>query len=187
MIEALEKKSRQIARVARLSLYGGFSLGEIFNLKWSDVDTRNGIISVLDAKNGESRPVFITLQIKAVLEELTPGQPDELLFKAKQGKPVQWLSKSFHQVVTHIGLNKGISDTRKQISFHSLRHSFASWSVMAGTPLYVVGKALGHKTSVMTQRYAHLSPDSQRAAFEAVSRFAEEAQKDKEAEAIENE
>jgi len=41
---------------------------------------------------------------------------------------------------------------------------------MAGVPLYVVGKALGHKTLVMTQRYAHLAPDSHRVVFEAVAK-----------------
>jgi hypothetical protein len=40
---------------------------------------------------------------------------------------------------------------------------------MAGVPLYVVGKALGHRTLVMTARYSHLALDSHRAAFEAVA------------------
>jgi integrase len=185
LMEALAKKSKQIERVARLSLYGGFRVAEVFSLKWSDVDTRNGIITVLDAKNGESRPVFITDQIRAVLDELTPGEPDDLIFTTRQKKPIVWLSKSFERVVDDLGLNKGISDRRQKLTFHTLRHTFASWSVMAGVPLYTVGKALGHKTTTMTARYSHLSPDSQRAAFEAVSRFAETA-KEKEEEAVQN-
>src|SRR5208283_2831663 len=87
-----------------------------------------------------------------------------------KGKPVQWLSKVFTDVVTELGLNKGISDPRERISFHSLRHSFASWAVIEGIPLYTVSKCLGHKSQTMTERYSHLSPDSQKAAFEAVSR-----------------
>ncbi len=43
-------------------------------------------------------------------------------------------------------------------SFHSLRHTAASWLVMAGVDLYAVGQVLGHRTPRMTQRYAHLSP-----------------------------
>ena len=49
----------------------------------------------------------------------------------------------------------GIQDA----SFHSLRHTAASWLVMGGVDLYAVGQLLGHKTPRMTQRYAHLSPD----------------------------
>jgi len=44
-------------------------------------------------------------------------------------------------------------------SFHTLRHTAASWLVMEGVDLYTVGKIFGHKTPRMTQRYAHLSPD----------------------------
>jgi len=170
LIKALQERSPQIGRAARLSLYSGMRMSELFALRWSDVDLRNGVITVLDSKNNQSRPVFITDRIREILDELPPGKPDELLFKTKQGKPVIWMSKTFKGVVDDLGLNKGITDPRQKLSFHSLRHTFASWAVIEGTPLYVVGKALGHKTAVMTQRYAHLSPESQRAAFEAVAR-----------------
>jgi integrase len=171
LLEALEERSPQVNRMARMSLYGGLRLGEIFGLTWSNVDLEYGIVTVLDAKNGESRPIFITDQIRAVIDELTPGEPGELLFKTRFGQPVVWLSKVFHDIVDGLGLNKGISDRREKVTFHTLRHTFASWSVMSGVPLFVVGKALGHKTTVMTQRYSHLSPDSQKAAFEAVAKF----------------
>jgi integrase len=178
LMQALAKKSKQIERVARLSLYGGFRVAEIFSLSWSNVDRGNRVITILDTKNGESRPIFISPHIKAVLDELTPGEPDEPIFKTRQKKSVVWLSKSFQRVINELGWNKGITDRRQKVTFHTLRHSFASWSVMAGVPLYQVGKALGHKTTTMTARYSHLSPDSQRAAFEAVSRFAEQSKEE---------
>ncbi len=170
LLTALKKRSSQLALIAKLSLYSGMRLGEIFALKWSNVDQSRGILYVMDAKNNESRPVFITDQIREVLDELPPGEPDDVLFKTRKGEPVQWLSKVFTDVVAESGLNKGISDPREKISFHSLRHSFASWAVMEGVPLYTVSKCLGHKSMSMTERYSHLSPDSQKSAFEAVSR-----------------
>lgn len=54
-------------------------------------------------------------------------------------------------------LNEGIDDPRLEICFHSCRHSYASWMIENGADLYTVQKLLGHKTNVMTQRYAHLS------------------------------
>jgi len=169
VLESLRQRSDQVARIATMSLFGGLRLGEVLGLTWSNVDFMNGIIFVQDSKNRESRPIFITAPIKGVLAELTPGAPDEPLFKTKAGNPVQQLSKSFAITVNELELNKGVSDPRERVSFHTLRHTYASWAVMAGVPVYVVGKALGHRTLTMTARYSHLAPESHRAAFEAVA------------------
>ena len=45
------------------------------------------------------------------------------------------------------------------ISFHGLRHTFASHYVMSGGNLYTLSKILGHKDIMMTQRCASLSPE----------------------------
>lgn len=169
IINILRQRSPQVARITTMSLYGGLRLGEVLRLTWSNVDFVNGIIYVQDTKNNESRPIFITDPIRKILAELHQENPDDTLFKAKTGNPVQWLSKTFRAVVKELKLNEGINDSRERVCFHTLRHTYASWAVMAGVPLYVVGKAIGHKTTVMTQRYSHLTFDSQRAAFEAVA------------------
>jgi integrase len=170
LLTALRQRSLQVWQIAAMSLYGGLRLGEVLGITWSNVNLENGIITILDAKNNTSRAIFITEPIRQVLEELPAGLPDDLLFKARTGTPVQWLSATFSRVVKALGLNEGIVDRREKLSFHTLRHTYASWAVMAGVPLYIVGKALGHKTLVMTQRYAHLAPDSHRVVFETVAK-----------------
>jgi len=52
--------------------------------------------------------------------------------------------------------------------FHDLRHTCASWLVMAGRSLKEVQELLGHRTFAMTLRYAHLSPDRLREAVNAL-------------------
>jgi len=52
----------------------------------------------------------------------------------------------------------GIPDFR----FHDMRHTFAARLVQRGVDLYKVQRLLGHKTGLMTQRYAHHSPESLR-------------------------
>src|SRR5208283_4179147 len=64
LLAALNKRSPQVGRIAKLSLYSGMRLGEIFGLRWSNVDLSREILYVMDAKNNESRPVFITDRIR---------------------------------------------------------------------------------------------------------------------------
>ena len=66
------------------------------------------------------------------------------------------------RVIRHVGL--------KGVTFHTLRHTFASHAVMNGVDLFTVGKLLGHKTIQQTQRYAHLAPDHMRSAVEQTAR-----------------
>jgi len=54
------------------------------------------------------------------------------------------------------------------LSPHILRHTFASRLVMAGLDLRTVQELMGHKSILMTMRYAHLSPDHKRAAMETL-------------------
>jgi hypothetical protein len=42
--------------------------------------------------------------------------------------------------------------------FHTLRHTYCSWEAIKGTPLFKIARLVGHKTTAMTERYAHLCP-----------------------------
>jgi site-specific recombinase XerD len=70
------------------------------------------------------------------------------------------LSKdSYERAVERLGFNVNITDRRQRVVFHTLRHTYASWLVMAGVDLYTVQRLMGHKDITMTQRYAHLAPE----------------------------
>jgi integrase len=53
--------------------------------------------------------------------------------------------------------------------FHDLRHTWASWHAMAGTPLSVLQELGGWHSHEMVQRYAHLSPEHLANAAERVN------------------
>lgn len=67
------------------------------------------------------------------------------------------------------------------LRLHDLRHTYASMLVNAGESLYVVQQCLGHADGRVTQRYAHLAPQTlqilniSRAAFSCYMRFPSEA------------
>ncbi len=101
---------------------------------------------------------------------MEPGNNSTLVFPGKGGKQTRQISKTFDRTVTMLGFNDGIKDRQQKVTFHTYRHTCASWLVQAGIPLFTVQKILGHSTIALTERYSHLAPDSFRAAAAAIER-----------------
>ena len=126
----------------------GVRRGEMLSLRWMDVDMSNRRLYLRETKNGALRILPIPKFALTVLRCLPGGAPGDSVFAGVDPSQLSVYTKRvFHRL--------GISDA----SFHTLRHTAASWLVMEGVDLYAVGQLLGHKTPRMTQRYAHLSPD----------------------------
>jgi len=165
LLTELESVSIQLHDMALLSLHSGLRAGEIFNLKGQDLDFENGLINVSDPKNKESRKSFMTNAVKEMLNNRRPDSPDKYVFKdMKHGGKINSVSRAFLRAVRRLGLNDGITDPRQKITFHSLRHTFASWLALQGESILTIKELLGHKTLAMTTRYAHLMPEHKRQA-----------------------
>jgi len=155
LLEALRGKSADVHDMTLLSLHCGLRFGEIASLTWQDVDLERGTLTIRDAKAG-SRYSFLTEQVMLMLKTRTQGKPSDYVFQGRKVK-LDRISKTYHDTVDELKLNEGIDDPRLRVFFHTCRHSYASWMIEQGADLYTVQKLLGHKTNVMTQRYAHLS------------------------------
>ena len=68
-----------------------------------------------------------------------------------------YVSKTFKNVVDKLCFNDNITDNKKKLVFHSLRHTFASWLAKRGVSEYIMMKLMGHSSFKMLQRYAHLT------------------------------
>ncbi len=101
------------------ALNTGMRLGEILNLRWSQVDLKHGFILLDITKNGERREIPINSTTKATLEFI-PYSPleSEYVFTGKDGNPYQRVKRSFNTACK----KAGIQDFR----FHDLRHCFAA-------------------------------------------------------------
>ena len=160
LLDHLGKISPHVRDMALLSLHSGLRAGEIFNLRWQDIDPENGLIHVSDPKSGRSRKAFMTETVKRMFDSKQRGNPDELVFKNRKGEKITEISKTFSKVVKHLGFNDGVTDPRQRVTFHTLRHTFASWLAIQGTPILTIKELLGHQTLAMTERYSHLIPDN---------------------------
>jgi integrase len=165
LLNKLMEKSKQVHDMALLSLHTGARAGEIFSLTWGCVDLEAGTMLLKDTKNTMSRTAFMTAAVKAMLAGIKPDNAgrDDLVFPGRGGAKMVQISKTFKRSVDDL-FNDGVFDPRERVCFHSLRHTYASWLVMEGVDLYRVKELLGHKDLTMTQRYAHLAPDTLRGA-----------------------
>ncbi|OEU67897.1 MAG: hypothetical protein BA863_07455 [Desulfovibrio sp. S3730MH75] len=161
--------STQTHQMALFSLHTGMRFNEIAKLRGEHVNLLAGHLRISESKNYEGRTIYLTKQLRAMLAEM-PLANGVLLFPGRHGKPMSRCSQSFFRALDRLGFNDGITSARDKVVFHTLRHTFASWLVIEGVPLYVVSKLLGHKSLEMTQRYAHLCPDVQ---MQAISKLEE--------------
>jgi integrase len=141
--------------IITVALHAGMRLGEILDLKFQDLDFTNGVLTVRDSKNSESRHIPMDSTVTALLKRTQPVANCDYVFPNAAGKHWDYSHEPFRNVRKRAGL--------VDLHFHDLRHTFASQWMMNGGDLYALRGILGHKSIAMTQRYAHLSPAYQRA------------------------
>ncbi len=132
-------------------IYTGCRKGEALNLKWDDVDIKNGMIAIKGTKTKYDRHIPISNALRSILSHIEKNQ-DSLYVFNNSGAKIGDFKHSFHTACRNAGL--------KDMRIHDLRHVFASKMVMNGTSLYITGELLGHRTTQMTKRYSHLVPET---------------------------
>jgi integrase len=148
----------------RLLLHTGMRKGEALGLDWSHVDLDNRVIHLeRDKASGEDagRDVLLSEAACEVLHGLPRLARGGFVFFAsrRQGHLVD-LEYFWRQALGRAKL--------RHVRIHVLRHSFAAAHVAGGTSLHVIGKLLGHRDPKTSARYAHLSPEAERAAVDRV-------------------
>ncbi|MEE9338700.1 MAG: site-specific integrase [Methylococcaceae bacterium] len=143
-----------------LAITTGMRKSELTNLRWTDIDFDRGLASLADTKNGSPRVNPIP---SVALEELKKYRQvgNGLIFVSLSNS-----EKSFDFRVQW----DNVKDVAKieGFRFHDLRHTAASYLVMAGATLHETAEILGHKSTETTKRYAHLSTNHKSALAERV-------------------
>ena len=148
------------------ALHSGMRLGEILSLTWNGVDLFRKTATVFESKNGERRTVPLNQTVMALLTEKAKVRhiKTALVFPSLAGTRLD--PNHLRRALRPAMAKAGIVDCH----FHDLRHTFATRLVQAGVDLYKVQRLLGHKSPLMTQRYAHHYPESLRDGVEILDR-----------------
>lgn len=172
LLDELKSRSQQLHDICYLALYTGMRMGEIFSLNWNDVNLEHNTISIKDPKSVTGRNAYITPPLSSLFQCMknNTSVSKGILFKDRNGKKIREISNVFERVTEKLGLNKNVTDQRDKVVAHTLRHTFASWLAMQGSPIITIQKLMGHSNLEMTLRYAHLSPSHERTAVENLAR-----------------
>lgn len=143
-----------IRDIAIFAVNTGLRQMEILTLLWTQVDFKARML-ILDNRNHltkskKIRSIPLNDKTFSVLQERNKRRSSEFVFTRKGRKINQdYIVKQFKKYVIEAKLNPSLS-------FHSLRHTFASWLIQRGVSIYNVSKLLGHSDIKVTEIYTHL-------------------------------
>ena len=141
-------KNQIAAKAIMLLLLTGARRREVTRARWEDVDWEKRTLLVPVSKSGKPRTIALNAAAIALLRTAASDSASPYVFPTQlSGLFCPW---------NRIRRRAGLADVR----LHDLRHSFASFLVNQGVSLYVVQGLLGHTQARMTQRYAHLAPQT---------------------------
>jgi integrase len=152
----------------RFLLFTGLRRGEVETFRWSFVDWQYGRVHLPDSKTGErvlpigqSAIDLLTIIRKSRKQTRGYDKNGYVFPSAKTNRHLVGLPKMWRKWRSEAGL--------EDVRIHDLRHSFASVGASSGTPLFVIGGLIGHKSTATTDRYAHLQDDPARTAANSIS------------------
>lgn len=134
----------------------GLRRSELLNLKLTDIDSSRMLIHIIDSKGNKDRYTLLsTNTLKDLRSYFKQYRPSNYLFESpKKGK---YSPNSVGKVVVNAAIKAGI---RKQVTAHTLRHSFATHLLEAGTDLRYIQLLLGHSSTKTTEIYTHVAKSS---------------------------
>lgn len=147
---ACEKSPGYLWPLIQFAIQTGMRRGELFALRWDDIDLGRGLIHVRDTKSGRDRVVPLSSRARAVLENVR--RAGERVF------PLSDVKKAFGAALRRAGI--------RDFRFHDLRHTAATRWAEAGADIQTIAALLGHSTLQMAMRYTHPQAEQLRKAVE---------------------
>lgn len=154
LLKAIDKDKHPLAgSMMKMALFTGLRRGEMFKLKWSDINFERGFIHIRDPKGGPDQMIPLNDAARELLESMERNS--EFVFPGLRGGQRVNIGKQVAKIRDDAGLSK---DFRP---LHGLRHVYASMLASSGeVGIYTLQRLLTHKDPKTTQRYAHLRDEA---------------------------
>ena len=149
------EKANNIKHKSMIALVysAGLRVGELIDLKIKDIDSSRMIIHVKAAKGNKDRIIPLSEKLLKMLRQYYKEfSPKEYLFEGQKGG--KYTSSSFNKLLKSAAKKAGII---KNITAHTLRHSYATHLLENGTDIRVIQKLLGHNSIKTTMIYTQVS------------------------------
>ena len=160
------------------ALNTGMRRGELFNLRWNDVDFAEHFIFIKKSKSGFMRKIPMNDLVAATLKNIK--RESEFVFcSPRTGGRLTAVGDSFKAACRKAGA--------PDLRFHDLRHMAATYMVTGGVDLATVSQILGHSDIKMTMKYAHPTPENKRNAVNVLAEIFDQKNEGKEIEKSYNE
>lgn len=152
--QLLESTYGRSCLMLKMLYSSGLRLSELLHLKTVDLDLEHFRGMVRKGKGGKDRPFFFS---KSLCDEVknylnTRKENSEWLFPGKNNKPLT--ARNIQQIIKRAAKRAGI---QKNVKVHTLRHSFATHHLQAGTDIRKIQVLLGHSRIDTTTIYTRLS------------------------------
>ncbi|WP_405200791.1 tyrosine-type recombinase/integrase [Actinobacillus pleuropneumoniae] len=146
-------KLEWMRNVCTFALLTGARMSEILTLTWDKVNFAKNlaIVSNDKAKSGKARSLPLNNKAIDLLQQIKTKSKSKYVFvRCSTGHAIGDIDRrDFRQACEKIGM--------PSFHFHDLRHTWASWHVQAGTPLFTLKEMGGWETLEMVRKYAHLN------------------------------
>lgn len=169
LLEAVENpKHRLLLLVAYAA---GLRVSEIVGLRVADIDSDRMTIRVRQGKGKKDRQVMLSpVLLKELRAYCRRARPTHWLFPGqKPGRPLT--SRLLQRVCRKAAKAAGLDTGGRRVTAHTLRHSFATHLLEAGTDLRVIQTLLGHRSVSTTALYTHVSTDRIRSIVSPLDRL----------------
>lgn len=135
----------------------GMRIGELVNLTWNDINFKQQRIHIQSKDDWTPKTYQIrTIPMHPVVADILQKLPKnkKYVFTSPEGCKINKRNlqrRNFNKIIKKLGL--------KDVTIHTLRHTFASHLIMKGVDMLTVSKLLGHSDIKTTQIYSHIAPD----------------------------